>query len=436
MMTTEAFNALLKTLEEPPEHVIFILATTEPHKILPTILSRCQRYDFTKVSDSDIKERLKVVLEKEGVSYNEEAVDTIISLADGGMRDALSILDQVLAYSGNILRTEDILSIFALESKEEKISLIKDIAQGQVGEVLSKLSNYIQKGTDVKRLTNDLLVILKDVLIYSLTGRKDLFQFIDASNASDLANYLTTDRIVEMIDILLNAMKEYKNVNDINPLFEVTLLKLASTKNKASQPVQNKMVEEEEIVIKPAKPVQNTPKVEEKPKIVEPVKVEEPAPEIAPEVITSNKALVYTSALVGDHFELNEEALIGMFSCSRKDMKNKLMENWPDIKKLMNHPTIGKYASLLVDSYPLVASNKFLVVVYQLNSMVEKSNLLANQAGIENVIETISGKRLFIYAVSRSDSVDLQKKYMNLYSIGKLPKTSEDDYEFSEEEIQ
>ena len=93
MMTAGAFNALLKTLEEPPEHVIFILATTEPHKILPTILSRCQRYDFTKVSDQDIKERIKVVLKKENITYNEEAINLVISLADGGMRDALSILD-------------------------------------------------------------------------------------------------------------------------------------------------------------------------------------------------------------------------------------------------------------------------------------------------------------------------------------------------------
>ena len=84
MLSTGAFNALLKTLEEPPEHVIFILATTEPHKILPTILSRCQRYDFTKLSDKDIKNRLKDVLEKEGVNYNDEAIDIIISLADGG----------------------------------------------------------------------------------------------------------------------------------------------------------------------------------------------------------------------------------------------------------------------------------------------------------------------------------------------------------------
>lgn len=141
MMTPGAFNALLKTLEEPPEHVIFILATTEPHKILPTILSRCQRYDFTKVSDEDIKNRLKVVLEKENIPYNEEAVKLIISLCDGGMRDALSILDQVLAYSGGTLNVKDILDVFSLESKEEKINLVKSILDGNAGDVLDRINN-------------------------------------------------------------------------------------------------------------------------------------------------------------------------------------------------------------------------------------------------------------------------------------------------------
>ena len=97
MLSDAAFNALLKTLEEPPEHVIFILATTDPLEILPTILSRCQRYDFSKVSDYDVKNRIRAVLEAENIPFNEEAVNLIVSLADGGMRDALSILDQVLA---------------------------------------------------------------------------------------------------------------------------------------------------------------------------------------------------------------------------------------------------------------------------------------------------------------------------------------------------
>ena len=443
MMTTEAFNALLKTLEEPPEHVIFILATTEPHKILPTILSRCQRYDFTKVSDEDIKERIKTILELEKIKYNEEAVNTIISLADGGMRDALSILDQVLAYSGNTLNEEDILSIFALESKEEKIGLIKSIATNNVSDVLSRLNNYIQKGSDIKRLTNDILVILKDVLIYSLTYRKDLFQFIDEDDAKEMVSLMTNDRMIEMIDILLEATKEYKQLNDIKPLFEVTLLKLSATKNGA-QP----QVIEQPVIIQ--KPVEKAVKVEEKPIISEektlvinevkvaPInkeEIKERAEEIAPEVKLSSKALVYKSALAGGHFGFDNHTLIRIMVASRKDNKNYFLEHWKEIKKLMSHPVLGKYATLLADGYPLVVSNKILIVEFQLPSMVEKINLYENQAMLQNVVETALNKKLFIYGVSRKDSVDLQRDYRNLYEVSKLPKATDDDFTLEEEEI-
>lgn len=443
MMTTEAFNALLKTLEEPPEHVIFILATTEPHKILPTILSRCQRYDFTKVSDEDIKERLKKILELEKVSYNDEAVNTIISLADGGMRDALSILDQVLAYSGNTLNEEDILSIFALESKEEKIGLIKSIAGHNVSDVLSRLAKYIQKGSDIKRLTNDILIILKDVLIYGLTYRNDLFQFINEDDAKELNNILTSNRIIEMIDILLNTTKEYKQLNDIKPLFEVTLLKLSATKDGTPAP------RIEEVTPQP-KTIENNAKIEEKPveiKKIEPiineVKVEAVnkeeqkarAEEIAPEVKLSKKALVYKSALMGDHFAFDNHTIIRIMVSSKKDNKNYFLEHWKEIKKLISHPVLGKYASLIADAYPLVVSNKILLIEFQLQTMVEKANLVENQAMLQNVIETALGKRLFIYGVSRKESVDLQMDYRNLYELSKLPKAHDDDFILEEEEI-
>ena len=443
MMTTEAFNALLKTLEEPPEHVIFILATTEPHKILPTILSRCQRYDFTKVSDEDIRKRVKTILELEKITYNEEAVNTIISLADGGMRDALSILDQVLAYSGNTLNEEDILNIFALESKEEKIGLIKSIATNNVGDVLSRLNNYIQKGSDIKRLTNDILVILKDALIYALTYRQDLFQFIDEADAKELIALLTNERIIEMIDILLAATKEYKQLNDIKPLFEVTLLKLASTKNAIAQPAIQPVVQEVKIVEKAVKVEEKPAKVEEIEPVVKEIKIEpvnkeameKRAEEIAPEVKLSKTALVYKSAIEGDHFAFDSYTLIRIMVSSKKDIKNYFLEHWKEIKKLISHPVLGKYATLLADAYPLVVSNKILIVEYQLSTQVERANLLENQAMLQNVIETALNKKLFIYGVSRKESVDLQRDYRNLYELSKLPKVTDDDFILEEEEI-
>ena len=129
---------------------------------------------------------MKSVLEQEGIEYNDEAIDIIISLADGGMRDALSILDQVLAYSGNKLEVKDILDIFALESKGEKLSLLNAIFKKSVSSVLEKIKRYVALGTDIKRLTDDLLLILKDILIYQTSRNFDCLEVINKEEASEL----------------------------------------------------------------------------------------------------------------------------------------------------------------------------------------------------------------------------------------------------------
>ena len=434
MMTPGAFNALLKTLEEPPEHVIFILATTEPHKILPTILSRCQRYDFSKVSDEDIRERVKVVLEKENISYNEEAVNLIISLADGGMRDALSILDQVLAYSGDRLNVQDVLDIFALESTEEKLNLIHSILQGDVSDVLNRLGNYIERGTDIKRLTNDLLIILKDVLIYQTSGNTKYLEVLDEQSVEELSNQIDNKAAMEMINVLMTTLKDYKNVTAINPLFEVTLLKLASMHNEVKpkeelrplryeSPVKSVPPKEMEKII-------STPKEEPKPTPA-PAPKPEPAEEkeddqlslFDDDSVASDENIIYINGTNYDEsYQIDEKTMVDIMVTSKKDIKNSLLENWKNLKRLSAHPKLGKIASMLVDGHPLVVSNKIMILEYQTDNVVEKMNLIKNQKDIQNVIRTVFNKKMFVYAVNRKQSVDLQQKYMNLLQLGRLPK--------------
>lgn len=450
MMTPGAFNALLKTLEEPPEHVIFILATTEPHKILPTILSRCQRYDFSKVSDEDIKQRIKVVLEKEGISYNDEAINLIISLADGGMRDALSILDQVLAYSGDQLKVQDVLDIFALESTEEKINLIKSILCGNVADILDRLSNYIERGTDIKRLTNDLLLMLKDVLIYQTSNSDKYLQILKEDDAIDLSNSLSSETAMEMITALMSTLKDYKNVTAINPLFEVTLLKLASMNGK--QPVEQKQVKQEVFETRPLRyetpfPKGPTPEMlkamkekEEAQKQIEQPKVEEkPEPVVEPEQpslfeddsVAFEENIIYINGTeCDDHYEIDEKTMVNIMVTSKKDIKNSLLENWKNLKRLAAHPKLGRVASMLVDGHPLVVSNKVMVLEYQSDSVVEKMNLISSQKDIQSVMRTVFNKKMFVYSVNRKGSIDLQQKYMNLLQLGRLPKADTVEIEF------
>ena len=442
MLSTGAFNALLKTLEEPPEHVIFILATTEPHKILPTILSRCQRYDFTKLSDEDIKNRLKEVLDKEKIAYNEEAIKVIVSLADGGMRDALSILDQVLAYSGNKLDTQDVLDIFALESKEEKIGLLNSIISKDVSDVLQRVNRYITLGTDIKRLTSDLLLILKDILIYQSSRNIDCLEMLSEQEAASFLNALDIEDTIKMIDIIMGAQKDYKVVNSIAPLFEVTILKLCATKKEGTAPaIQPKAVER--VVEKPAPAVKPEPKEEPKPVVKpQPVKQEElislldqPEEEREPEkeIVLSKNVLTIKNTQKDNSFHIDDDLMIDIMVISKKDIKNNLIDNWSSIKKLIAHPQLGKAATMLVDGRPLVASQKILVVEYQFPNIAEKANLLENQEAIQNVIETVFNRKMFVYAVSRKDSINWQQHYMNSYQLGKLPKADKIKIEFEGE---
>lgn len=442
MMTPGAFNALLKTLEEPPEHVIFILATTEPHKILPTILSRCQRYDFSKLSDSEIKERIKIVLQKENIQYNEEAVNLIVSLSDGGMRDALSILDQVLAYTGDNLNVKDVLDMFALESKEEMLTLLSSIGYGNVPDVLARLNKYISRGTDIKRLSNDLLEILKDVLIYKTSNVGTYLQKINLEDAKSLGNIISEEACMEMIDALMSTVKDFKNVTSINPLFEVALLKLASINKKATN-------FEPQLEDEPVKKVENCNDFAAKPQQIvrEPV-VEQPADNpdqmslFEGEKVEESQPVVLLDELLilkgsdqenPTHFKIDNDTLINIITVSKKEIKNKLLESWDNLKRLIPHPSLGKAASLLVDGHLLVANNKIMIIEHPLQKGVDNLNDKNNQKALQDVVMSVFGSKMFVYAITRAESVDLQKSYIDRKQVGKLPKVEDINLEFEGE---
>ena len=437
MLSTGAFNALLKTLEEPPEHVIFILATTEPHKILPTILSRCQRYDFNKVSEDDIKERLRAILLNENVEYNEEAVDLVVKLADGGMRDALSILEKVLAYSLNTLNVDDILSIFALESKEEKIKLINSIIHHDMSDVLSRLNEYISKGTDIKRLTEDLLLLLKDIVIYNSSYNEDYLELLNKEEAKKLSEDISNDLALQMIEILMNTVKDYKNVTAINPIFEITLIKLTSLNSKPTKVEKVEVIEEKPApaVEKKVEEVKVEAKPEPKPEIKEelvltPVEEEEPEPLFESEIKVIDNVIYLKDAEQEDSFKIDDNLMVKVMAISKKEIKAELIAGWSNIKKLTTNPIVGKAATLLIDGRPLVASNKIIVLEYQMSKLVDKVNDKNIQAELQTIIKQVFDKNMFVYAVSRAKSVDLQSLYMNLLQIGKLPKPKDVTLEF------
>lgn len=335
MMSQGAFNALLKTLEEPPEHVIFILATTEPQKVLPTIVSRCQRYDFGKIDRLDVISRLSFVMQNEKIQYEPEALEEIFELCDGGMRDALSLLDQAIAYCGDKLTVDGIRELFGLSSKKETVELILSVAKGRVIDILDKLERFEQGGIDVKRLTGSMLTMLQDDLVYSRTKNAGLLDSLSEEYANILVGAVPPLLASKMIEQLLDAQMDYRNVSNIRAFFKLTLLRISAECVEAvnpSKPIQAPKQEEPapakvevaEPTVQP-KAEEAKPKVEESPKEQpqpkqeeakkpEPVpvvsKTEEPKQEAKPnEAPEPYKSGIYSGTSIPDFLLKSDEEL-------------------------------------------------------------------------------------------------------------------------------
>ncbi len=239
MLSTGAFNALLKTLEEPPEYVIFILATTEVHKIPITILSRCQRYDFKRISIDTIAERLSDLMQREGVDVEERAIRYIAKMADGSMRDALSLLDQCIAfYLGEKLTYQHVLEVLGAVDTEVFSKLLRDVISKNVVKVLTTLEELIMQGRELAQLTTDFTWYLRNLLLAkSSDGMEDVLDvseenLIQLKEEADLIDYDTLIRYIRVFSELSNQLK-YATQKRV--LLEVALIKLCKPEMETNQ---------------------------------------------------------------------------------------------------------------------------------------------------------------------------------------------------------
>ena len=250
MLSSGAFNALLKTLEEPPAHVIFILATTEPHKVIPTIISRCQRYDFTKIDEVSIVEKMIEILNIEKIEFEKKALELIAVLADGGLRDALSILDQCIAYNQDLISVDCVSQIYGITSTKEKIELINYIFNKDVKKIIVNLKQLSESGIDIKRLTADLIEIIKETLIYSYSKDEGLLNKVNAGEAKALLKLASKKDLIVIVDILMETLEKYRNASNVLSYFEVALLKIMTNVDKDEEHIKTQVNDNNITVIK------------------------------------------------------------------------------------------------------------------------------------------------------------------------------------------
>jgi len=418
MLSQGAFNALLKTLEEPPSHVIFILATTEPHKVLPTIISRCQRYDFVRVNQRDIQLRIEDVLKQEKIEYEPEATRLISQLADGGVRDALSILEQVIAYSGNKLNTQHVNDIYGIATTQDKIKLIEAIFDEDAALLMQEIDNINKKNVDIRRLTNDLMELFKEAIVYAYTTDKKLLVRLSEEEAKQL-NRVPTILILKMIEDLMDTAEKYRNASNIHAYFEIGLLKLISRMaSQDSTPTVEKKERTKELV-KPAKQVHveaEIPKVELK-EVAPTVEVKTSPVQDKPEELVINESL----ESLGERVEFEESFLLSLLVSADKEYRRKLGQDWSSLERFKVHNGFAKLAHLIVQTELFAANPAFMMVHAKDESVVDEMNQKDHESLFNQFMEEVFGEAMHVYAISTDRKNQLLTSFLELQNKNALP---------------
>lgn len=419
MMSVGAFNALLKTLEEPPAHVVFVLATTEPHKILPTIISRCQRFDFSKISKKDIIQRLTTVLKQENIECEQEAIELIASLADGGMRDALSILEQCLAYS-NHLTLKDVNEIYGIVSSSQKISFIRSLMQKDIPAILNKVEAMYENGIDIKRLTVDLIDILKDIVIYKNTNDSDYLFVLNQDEINEIVPYITIEETFKFIDILLQTDQQYKYASNVKLCFELAVLKIANSVEESSKQIIE-VSETQPKLFKEHTQEQNVLLKEENVNTVEVAKedvVKESVEEVKELPVVKNE--VETQSMP-KAVEVDFDDILNILVQANRNVLNIIKEKWEVINRYKYNLNTAKFASMLCDGQPVAASPGGLIIAFEFQPSVNQINEGRYYYDLKKFLKEILGEDYDFIAVLLQEWPLIRNKYIELNRNKQLP---------------
>ena len=439
MMTNSAFNALLKTLEEPPEYCVFILCTTEPYKLLPTILSRCQRYEFKKISDDDLKKLLTRVLLNEHVSCTDGALNLIVELSNGGARDSLSLLDQVISYCGNNIDESSIIKMFGLTTSSEKIDLLKDIKSKNTLKVINKFEELEKRHVDLLRFVNEMLFLLKDSLVYSKTRSKELITNSKEEDAKSVMMNFSDDELTFYIDTLIKCQNDFKTASNPSFLFEIYLLKMINgidqtipsgsglvTQEKKIQPELNThfstISPASQNIVEPTEKINKFDVTEKEAKNIEQSNNAVPvSPEIAFKISKSSLSLSPLK-VEGDSYKVDLDRILELTIIANKAEKLSLIERWQQLNSLLDDAEQGPYASLLLEGKPYILTQYNLVILCDLKAPALKINIKDNQESLVKLVKKLLGRKVCVYALNRDDSTHLMKMYRNKEELRQLPK--------------
>lgn len=423
MMTSGAFNALLKTIEEPPAHVIFIFATTEPNKVLPTIISRCQRFDFNKVSVNDIKYRLSVVCKNEGIEIDQDGLTLIAQLADGGMRDALSILDQCVAYCTSHIDVNDIRKIYGVITSEDIGQLFSSVYKKDVDSFIKDIQKYSDMGMDIKRLTADFIHMLKDSLILDYSENSTL---VSDMNKDMIRKYFKSAPIhfrIQCMEELMDTYNKYTYASNALDYLEASLLKISSysyepKSNKFESEYDNNSDIEEEDNYETSydDSSDNSDIIEKSSKTGDKNKVLEKS-----EISDVSRETLKQSENADNKIILNDDFVVQLLVGANKMERNIDTTKFNNIGQFTSSLEFGKYAASLRNSIIMASGSNYIVVCASSEIFAKQINEFELNYGYEDFMEVLLGKAKKVFALDKTQQARVLDTFKEKMISGNLP---------------
>ena len=385
MLSTNAFNALLKTLEEPPAHAIFILATTEINKIPATVLSRCQKFDFKKINQDQISERLKYIAKCEKIKIDEEIINFIAELSDGGLRDAINLLDQVNSLNKKEITQTDVLNLIGRINEEEVFNLLNKVVSGDVAEVIKCVNEFYKSNRNFIEVVSMLQGIIKDILIFNSTDN-----FFDEKYEKKLYDYSKLDinlliKISEELFDLYNNLRKSNNQMIISEItfIKITLLFSGNDNTKTKEDINDE----------------------------EPLKTEEEKEEVN---ITSKNNDEEKNQIEVE----NKDVLINNALClANKDTKNSFVEKYTLINDYLTSKTYNSIANLLIKATPEVVSDEYIIFTFAKSFEVVLFD--KNLELITKFLKTIYKKTYNVVAITEEEWLNVKEDYIKNIKSGK-----------------
>lgn len=423
MMTSGAFNALLKTIEEPPAHVIFIFATTEPNKVLPTIISRCQRFDFNKVSMHDIKYRLSVVCKNEGIEIDENGLTLIAQLADGGMRDALSILDQCVAYCSSHIDVNDIRKIYGVVTSEDIGKLFYSVYKKDVDSFVKDIQKYSDMGMDIKRLTADFIHMLKDSLILDYSENSTLVSDMNKDMIRKFFKLAPVNFRIKCMEELMDTYNKYTYASNALDYLEASLLKISSYSYESKTHIIDsdhndfKEVEEEENYETSYEDTSDNSDIIE----INTQKDDNNGALEKSEISDVSRETLKQSENTNNKIILNDEFVIQLLVGATKMERSIDTNKFNNIGQFISSLEFGKYAATLRNSSIMASGSNYIVVCVSSEIFAKQINEFELNYGYEDFTEVLLGKAKKVFALDKTQQSRVLDEFKERMISGNLP---------------